>query len=139
MHADSLERIRNLVTDLQLIEGTRGIISLFSAREAPIGGRLPGPLFPDPLPEGAEYDQLVERVMANEILRGKLLSEDGTLALVVLSLEPEIVSSRGLNDVVNGIRETIDIRSRRLRARPGSSPACRSCSSKSATRWSATG
>ena len=29
----SLEKLRNLVTDLQLIDGTRGIISLFSARK----------------------------------------------------------------------------------------------------------
>jgi len=28
----SLEKLRELVTDLQLIDGTRGLISLFSAR-----------------------------------------------------------------------------------------------------------
>ena len=46
----SLEGLRNLVTDLQLIEGTRGLISLFSARQPPEPGRLPEPLFPEPLP-----------------------------------------------------------------------------------------
>src|SRR3712207_7343637 len=45
----SLEKLRDLVTDLQLIDGTRGIISLFSARQAPENGRLPAALFPDPL------------------------------------------------------------------------------------------
>ena len=48
---NSLEAVRNLVTDLQLIDGTRGIISLFSARTPPEAGRLPGPLFPETLPE----------------------------------------------------------------------------------------
>ena len=38
LERDSLERMRDLVTDLQLIDGTRGLISLFSARAA-AGGR----------------------------------------------------------------------------------------------------
>ena len=82
----SIERLRDLVTDLQLIDGTKGIISLFSAREPPEGIGLPAPLFPESLPDGAEYDKLVSRVKANEIIRGKLLSEDGQLTLIVLAL-----------------------------------------------------
>src|ERR1700751_3774560 len=39
----SIEKLRNLVTDLQLIDGTRGIISLFSAREPPVDDKLPQP------------------------------------------------------------------------------------------------
>ena len=104
---DNLERLRNLVTDVQLIDGTRGIISLFSARQPPEGGNLPAPLFPAELPEGAEYDALVKRVLSNEIIRGKLLSEDGELALVVLALNPDIVQSRGLNDTIGEIRKTM--------------------------------
>jgi uncharacterized protein len=100
----SLEALRDLVTDLQLVEGTRGLISIFSARQPPEAGRLPEPLFPDPLPEGAEYDQLVQRVKENELLRGKLLSEDGELTLIVLALDPAIVGGKGLNDVVGEIR-----------------------------------
>ena len=45
---DNLEKLRDLVTDLQLVEGTRGLISLFSARQAPAPGRLPAALFPGP-------------------------------------------------------------------------------------------
>ncbi|WP_458191419.1 hypothetical protein [Bradyrhizobium sp. UFLA05-153] len=45
----SVEKLRDPATDLQLIEGTRGIISLFSAREPPKGTELPAPLFPDQL------------------------------------------------------------------------------------------
>ena len=82
---DSIEKLRDAVTDLQLIDGTRGLISLFSARQPPDGaGGIPQPVFPDPLPQGADYDALVQRVRNNEIIRGKLLSEDGTLALIVL-------------------------------------------------------
>src|SRR6201991_3265250 len=45
MERDNLEKLRDAVTDLQLVEGTRGLISLFSARQAPAPGRLPAALF----------------------------------------------------------------------------------------------
>src|SRR6202011_361847 len=83
---DNLEKVRDLVTDLQLVEGTRGLISLFSARQAPAPGKFPAALFPAELPQGADYDKFIETVKSNELIRGKLLSEDGTLALVVLAL-----------------------------------------------------
>ena len=103
----SIEKLRDLVTDLQLIDGTRGLISLFSARQPPEGGRLPEPLFPPELPEGAEYQKLVERVKSNEIIRGKLLSEDGELALIVLAIDPAVVEGKRLSTVVGEIRKTM--------------------------------
>ena len=102
---DNLEKLREFVTDLQLVDGTRGIISLFSARQAPAPGQFPAALFPEKLPEGADYDKFIGTVKSNEIIRGKLLSEDGTLALVVLSLEPAVVSSKGLNGTIGDIRK----------------------------------
>src|ERR1700720_1205076 len=101
----NLEKLRDLVTDVQLVEGTRGIISLFSARQAPAPGKLPAALFPAELPEGADYGKFIETVKTNEIIRGKLLSEDGTLALIVLSLEPEVVASNKLSKVIGDIRK----------------------------------
>src|ERR1700704_2581175 len=102
---DNLEKMRDMVTDLQLVEGVRGLVSLFSARQAPAPGKLPAALFPSDLPEGAAYDKFIETVKTNEIIRGKLLSEDGTLALIVLSLEPEIVASNKLTKAVGDIRK----------------------------------
>src|SRR6516162_367851 len=104
LRRDNLEKLRDFVTDLQLVEGTRGLVSLFSARQAPAPGKLPAALFPSELPEGAAYDKFIETVKANEIIRGKLLSEDGTLALIVLSLDPEVVASSKLGKVVGDIR-----------------------------------
>src|SRR5580700_5989549 len=89
----NLEKLRDLVTDLQLVQGTRGIISLFSARQAPAPGKLPAALFPSELPQGASYDKFSESVKTTQLIRGMLLSGDGTLALIVLSLEPEVVGS----------------------------------------------
>jgi predicted RND superfamily exporter protein len=104
---ENLEKVRDLVTDLQLVEGTRGLISLFSARQAPAPGKLPAALFPQDLPQGADYDKFIETVKSNEIIRGKLLSEDGTLALIVLSLEPDVVASNKLSKTVGEIRKSM--------------------------------
>ncbi|KAA0115666.1 RND transporter [Methylobacterium sp. P1-11] len=100
----SLEGLRDLVTDVQLIDGTRGVISLFSARQPPEDGHIPAALFPETLPDGAAYDDLITRVRANAILRGKLLSEDGRLALVVVALDPAVAGTASLSDVVGEIR-----------------------------------
>src|SRR5215475_7166488 len=102
---DNLEKLRDFVTDMQLVDGTRGLVSLFSARQSPAPGKLPAALFPAELPEGAAYDQFIETVKSNEIIRGKLLSEDGTLALIVLSLEPEVVASNKLTKTIGEIRK----------------------------------
>ena len=105
---DNLAKLRTLVTDLQLIDGERSIISLFSAREPPKAGQtIPPSLFPEPLPEGQAYDDLVKKVRANELINGKLISPDGTLALIVLALNPDVASSSKSGAIVTEIRKTM--------------------------------
>ncbi|MGO9171462.1 MAG: efflux RND transporter permease subunit [Rhodomicrobium sp.] len=104
LEREPIEKLRNLVTDLQLIQGTRGVLSLFSARQPPENGQLPGPLFPADLPEGSEYEALIHKVLSNEIIRGKLLSEDGKLALVVIALDPAVANGEGDSNVISAIR-----------------------------------
>ncbi|MBI3705641.1 MAG: MMPL family transporter, partial [Rhizobiales bacterium] len=103
----SLQKLRDLAIELQLLDGTRGLISLFSAREPPEGNQIPAPLFPNPLPQGADYQRLIERVMANEIIRGKLLSDDGKLALMVLALDPAATGPDKLSGVVGTVRKEL--------------------------------
>src|SRR5205085_2081309 len=69
---ENLEKIRDMVTDLQLVEGVRGLVSLFSARQAPEPGKLPAALFPPELPEGAAYEKFAETVKSNDIILGIL-------------------------------------------------------------------
>ena len=104
---EPLDKLRNLVTNLQLIEGTRGLISLFSAREPAENGRLPEPLFPSDLPQDAEYAKLIDRVKQNELVKGKLLSLDGQLALIVLALDPSAVDGHRLREIIGEIRQTV--------------------------------
>src|SRR4030088_675733 len=53
LERSSIEKLRDLVTDLQLIDGAKGIISIFAAPQPPQGSELPGELFPDKRREGA--------------------------------------------------------------------------------------
>jgi predicted RND superfamily exporter protein len=104
----NVEKIRNLVTDLQLVDGERSILSMFSARQPPEAGRtIPPPLFPEPLPEGQAYQDVVKKVRSNELISGKLISPDGTLALIVLALKPEVASSDKSGTVIADIRKTM--------------------------------
>src|SRR5262245_39212897 len=107
LERSSLEKMRELAIELQLIDGTRGLISIFSAREPPQDGQIPPPLFPNPLPEGAEYQALVKRVMSNEIIRDKMLSPDGKLTLMVLALEPAATGPDRLNGIVDEVRKEV--------------------------------
>jgi uncharacterized protein len=96
LERDSIEKLRSLVTDLQLIDGAHGAISMFSARQPSGAGGIPAPLFPEELPQEAEYRELARQVASNELVRGKLLSEDGTLALIVLSFLGLLISDSQL-------------------------------------------
>jgi uncharacterized protein len=107
LERSSLEKLRELAINLQLIDGTRGLISIFSAREPPQDGHIPPPLFPNPLPQGDEYQALIKRVVANEIIRDKMLSPDGKLTLMVLALEPAATGPDRLNNVVDEVRKEV--------------------------------
>ena len=106
---DNVQKIRDLVTDLQLVEGERDILSMFSARVPPDKGQtIPPALFPEPLPPGGpEYDTVIQKVRANELISGKLISPDGTLALIVLALQPAVASSAKSSRVIADIRKTM--------------------------------
>jgi predicted RND superfamily exporter protein len=105
---ESVDKLREFVTDVQLIDGVRGALSMFSAREPAPQGGMPEPLFPEPLPRGPGYHALIDRVKSNAIVSGKLLSDDGRLAVIILSLEQSVVDGGKLETVVNDIRRTSD-------------------------------
>lgn len=102
----SVEALRDLVINLQFVDGMDGQVSLFSAREAPEPGKIPGPVFPAELPTGEAYKDLIDQVRRNEIISGKLLSDDGTLTLILLALDRKVVAEQGLGHVVKQIDDT---------------------------------
>ena len=105
LERNSIDKLRDMVIELQFVPAMKGLVSLFSARQPPKKGEVPPALFPVELPSGEEYKALVEKVRKNEIISGKLLSSDGQLALIVLALDPKVVQSEGLGSAVDEIRQ----------------------------------
>ncbi len=106
LERNSVDALRELIINLQFVDGMAGEVSLFSAREAPEPGKIPGPVFPAELPKGDAYQQLIDKVRNNEIIKGKLLSDDGTLTLILLALDRQVVEQNGLGSVVQQIHDT---------------------------------
>ena len=105
LERESIEKLRDLVTDLAAHQGTRGVLSLFSARQPPENGHLPGRFSRRTFPRVPQYDALIQKVLSNEIIRGKLLSEDGKLALIVIALDPAVANGEGDSKVISDIRK----------------------------------
>ena len=105
---DRIERLREITLELDFIEANRGIISIFSAREPPSDKPIPAPLIPAEIPKGEKFSTLKQRILNDEIVGGKMISKDGTLALIVMALKRETVVKEGLETIVDNIRTAVN-------------------------------
>lgn len=101
-----LEALSNTSKELQLADGVSGIVSMLSARGTPDASGYAAPLVPDEIPDGAAYDGMIAALKSNDIVKGKFLSEDGQLALIVLSLDRNVVAELSSAVVIGAIEET---------------------------------
>ncbi|HJU32760.1 MAG TPA: MMPL family transporter [Hyphomicrobiaceae bacterium] len=102
-----LEAFRRVVVDLQLADGVDGLISMFSARGKPDAAGYPPPIVPDDLPDGPAYDNIIEQLRTNDIVKGKFLSPDGELALAVIALDRKAVQEQGAKAIIGGIAKQL--------------------------------
>ncbi|CAA2140357.1 RND family transporter [Hyphomicrobium sp. ghe19] len=103
---DGLKAFANAAADLQLADGVNGIVSMLSARGKPDPTGYAPPIVPDELPEGPAFDQIMDALKSNDIVKGKFLSEDGQLALIVLSLNRDVVAEKSSKTVIGDIEQT---------------------------------
>ncbi len=103
-----LKTFTELTTELQLIDGVAGLVSMVSARGAPDASGYAAPIVPDDLPEGPAYDEIIKTLRANDIVKGKFLSDDGKLALIIVALDREVVRERTARVVIGEINSTVD-------------------------------
>ena len=111
MQPELLEQIRALHLELQFVEATDGIISMFSMREAPDEEGYPPPMFPAELPTGAEFEALAKKANEHPLIGGKLLSvpdEKGQLTLLIISLKPEVIEKFGRSQALDEIEQISD-------------------------------
>ncbi len=102
-----IEALRRGMIDLQLAEGVNGVVSMLSARGKPDATGYVPPILPDELPDGDAYDALIKQLRANEIVNGKFLSNDGTLAMAVLALDREAIGAEGTAKIIAGIGDVL--------------------------------
>lgn len=104
-----LEIFRNVVVDLQLTDGVGGVVSMLSARGMPDATGYAAPIVPDDFPEDeAGYKAIIDTMRTNDVVKGKFLSDDGQLALVVLALDRAVVEEKTARTVIDGIKEVVD-------------------------------
>jgi len=106
---DRLEVFRNAVIELQLTDGVGGLVSMLSARNIPDATGYAAPIVPDELPEdNVAYADIIHALANNDVVKGKFLSDDGNLALIVIALDRALVEERTARTIINGIKEVVD-------------------------------
>ncbi|HML28647.1 MAG TPA: MMPL family transporter, partial [Hyphomicrobium sp.] len=104
---DGLVAFGNAAADLQLIDGVSGIVSMLSARGKPDASGYPPPIVPDDLPDDpAAFNKILDALKTNDIVKGKFLSNDGQLALMVLALDRKVVEEKTAKVVISEIEQT---------------------------------
>ncbi|MGE0023220.1 MAG: RND family transporter [Hyphomicrobium sp.] len=106
---EKLEVFRDMVVELQLTDGVGGLVSMLSARGMPDATGYAAPIVPDDLPEdNTAYADMIDTLVHNDIVKGKFLSDDGALALIVIALDRKLVEERTARTVIGGIKEVVD-------------------------------
>jgi uncharacterized protein len=104
-----LEAFANLTTELQLVEGVSGLVSMLSARGKPDATGYAAPLVPDELPaDGPAFDAMIDALKTNDIVKGKFLSDDGQLAMIIIALDREVVRDKTSRVVIGEINKSVD-------------------------------
>jgi uncharacterized protein len=104
----ALAAFAKAVIEMQLADGVDGLISMLSARGKPDATGYAAPIVPDDLPEGQALADVIKALRTNDIVKGKFLSEDGQLALIVMSLDRKQVQTLGAGAILGSVRKTAE-------------------------------
>ncbi len=103
-----LEAVGNVARELQLTDGVAGVVSMLSARGKPDANGYAAPVVPDEVPEdAASLAAIVTALKDNDIVKGKFLSNDGELTMVVLALDRNVVQEQSARTVIGNISQAI--------------------------------
>ncbi|MEO0729595.1 MAG: MMPL family transporter, partial [Pseudomonadota bacterium] len=103
-----LTAVSNALIELQLGDGIAGVISMMSARAPLDDSGYAAPIVPDVLPEDdTAFRGIIARLRANEIVKGKFLSDDGRLGMIVLSLDRNRAREAGTDTLLAGVEDAL--------------------------------
>lgn len=119
-----LEAFANATVELQLADGVGGLVSMLSARGAPDASGYAPPIVPEELPDGEALTPIIDNLRNNDIVKGKFLSDDGQLALIVIALDRDMVRELSAKTVIGEIAKaaTQEVESAGLTARLTGAP-----------------
>ncbi len=99
-----LEKLRDLHIELRFLEEVQSVTSLFSARQRPDSEGNANPLLPDDLSEVANWAELKQELFAHPIIKNRLISADGRMALLVIGLRKIPGEVAELGETLNRMR-----------------------------------
>ena len=105
---EGLQAFAGATQELQLTDGVGGLVSMLSARGKPDANGYSAPIVPEELPEGAGFAALIAQLKSNDIVKGKFLSDDGELALMVLALDRQVVEEQTAKVVIGNIKDAAE-------------------------------
>ena len=105
---ETLEQLRILHDELEGHDAVRDVLSMFTATAPQRAQAEPQPLFSDELGSLDDWDDLRQRATEHPLVAGKLLSDDGTLAVFALSLQNKDRSLDEERALIGGIRQIAD-------------------------------
>lgn len=100
---ETLEALRNLHLDMSLAPSVTSTLSIFSARHPPDANGNAEALIPAELPPEENMEALRREVQQDPLVNGRLLSDDGKLALMAVSLDQNERSVDELRVVIGEI------------------------------------
>lgn len=110
LRRDTLEAVRDLHLELQLVEPVASVLSIFAIREPPDDTGYAAPLLPNELPEGAAFERLIDRVQNHPLIYGNLLSKpdsEARVMMMIISLKKSALSDRALGPAFTELERTI--------------------------------
>ncbi len=105
-----LQALRDLHETFANAEGVRNVMSMFSAVERPEGDAPPRPLFPENLGELNDWEDLRREATNNPLIADKLLSDDGSVAVFAISLEPGDRTGEEERALIERLQQAADTR-----------------------------
>jgi hypothetical protein len=101
-----IETMRDFHLELQLLEQSEGVLSLFSVRGEPGADGYAPPIVPDFLPEGEAFEALMDEVVEHPFVAGKFLNtkpEGGQSLVIVVGMAEEAVSPANLESTLTSV------------------------------------
>ncbi len=102
----ALNALRFLHLDLSLAPEVKYVLSVFSARKPPDAQGNAESVFPPEINEQSDMEALRKSVSAHPLISGKLVSDDGKMALVVIALTDKKRGVKELTKVMTIINQT---------------------------------